>query len=418
MVMRLSADYDTIGDPNPYRALRVSLHAKALCTILSLCCSSHLLSVAACAVYVWADIPERADTDACVQSAGPGHGDFNQDGHVDLVYQDAYTGGNLHIMSGLGNGSFTEVQQVILPVAVGARITVADLNGDGSPDLIVGYNGFESNFTPPEMTVLLNRGDGTFGQPIFTTYPTLAEPETALQHLALGDFNGDGHLDFIFSGSAGIILMRGDGTGHFTPQVLFAVSNDTSLDVYTGDFNEDGKPDFAFNGYFGVYYSLNTGTGLFGPQTLTKVLTNPPTGFGVSDLNRDGHQDILYGYNGSLCIAYGKGNGTFTSSVVSGPAPGDSIFAVITVRDVNGDGLPDIVTSNLSGPVAELQNASGQFSKAYASGPAVGDRGLLQPAFADFDGDGVGDIVSATTGGLVFSKGLPNGWRGRGRRRS
>jgi hypothetical protein len=337
-------------------------------------------------------------------------GDFNRDGRADLVYQDAYTGGNLHILLGLGKGTFTEVQQIALPLDVGTRITVADFNGDGYPDLIIGYDGFQSNFTPVEMTALLNRGDGTFGQPIFSTYPILAEPETEINHLAVGDFNGDGHMDFVMTGSAGIILMLGDGAGHFNPQVLFAPPNDTPIDVYVADFNEDDKPDIAVNGYFGIYYALNTGGGGFGAlQTPARVLMNPPTGFSVADVNRDGHKDILYGYNGSLEVAYGKGDGTFAASVAKGPAPPDAIFALIAVQDVNGDGLPDIVTSNPVGPVAELQNAAGQFSVVYARGPAVGDRGLIQPVFADFDGDGIDDIVSAATGGLVFSKGLANG---------
>jgi hypothetical protein len=336
--------------------------------------------------------------------------DFNHDGRADIVYQDSYTGGSLHVMDGNGDGTFHEVQQIALPLDVGAHITAADLNGDGFPDLIIGYDGFDSNFTPVEFTVLMNRGDGTFGAPIFSSFPSLAEPETAINDVAVADFDGDGNTDFIFAASAGIVLMKGDGTGHFKPQVLFTPPNEDLRDVYVADFDGDGKPDIAFNGIFGIYYALNTGGGTFGlPQVLFSILMNPPTGFSVADVNGDGHPDIIFGGNGSLWVAYGKGDGTFQTPVTRGSAPPPVYFAIIAVKDVNGDGRPDIVTSNYAGPDADLQDASGKFSYTYQSGPAVGDRGLVAPVFADFDGDGIGDIVSAATGALIFSKGKPDG---------
>lgn len=335
--------------------------------------------------------------------------DFSHDGRPDVVYQDSYTGGSLHVMVGNGDGTFHEVQQIALPLGIGAHITAADLNGDGFPDLVIGYDGFASNFTPAEFTVLLNRGDGTFGSPIFSPFPILDEPETAINDIAVADFNGDGFTDFIFTASEGAVLMKGDGTGHFAPQVLFGRGSDTLYDVYTGDFNGDGKPDIAINGIFGIYYALNTGGGTFARQTLFSILMNPPTGFSVADVNNDGHSDILFGANGSLRVAYSNGDGTFAAPVIVGGAPPPVYFAIIAVKDMNGDGLPDIITSNSAGPVVDLQDTSGKFSYTYQNGPAVGDLGLLAPVFADFDGDGIGDVVSAATGALVFSKGKADG---------
>ena len=336
--------------------------------------------------------------------------DFNHDGRPDIVYQDNHTGGSLHVMDGNEDGTFHEVQQIALPVGVGAHITAADINGDGFPDLIVGYDGFDSNVTPVEFTILLNHGDGTFGSPIFSPFPILAEPETTINDVAVADFDGDGYTDFIFAASEGAVLMKGDGTGHFSPHILFGHGNDTFNDVYVGDFNHDGKPDIAINGIFGIYYALDTGGGTFAPpQTLISILMNPPTGFSVADVNNDGNPDIIFGANGSLRVAYGKGDGTFQPPVIRGAAPPAVYFAIIAVKDVNRDSMPDIVTSNGAGPVVDLQNISGNFSYQYQTGPAVGDRGLLAPVFADFDGDGIGDIVSAATGALILSKGKADG---------
>jgi hypothetical protein len=366
---------------------------------------SCLLTVSANAQKFQSAVVERVSGNPAVMATA----DFNHDGRADVVYQDSYTGGSLHVMHGNGDATFHEVQQIALPLDVGAHITAADLNGDGFPDLIVGYDGFDSNFTPIEMTVLMNRGDGTFGPPIFSSFPVYAAPETVLNEIAVADFDGDGHTDFMFAATAGVILMKGDGTGHFTGQVVIGRQFDDLNDVYVADFNHDGKPDIAVNGIFGIYYALNDGKGNFVEQTLFSILMNPPTGFSVADLNGDGNPDIIFGANGALRVAYGNGDGTFKPPVIRGTSPPAVYFAIRAIKDVNGDGRPDIVTVNGAGPIVDLQDASGSFSYNYQNGPAVGDRALLQPVFADFDGDGIDDILSIATDSLIFSKGKPDG---------
>src|SRR5438445_7345689 len=62
--------------------------------------------------------------------------------------------------------------------------------------------------------------------------------------VAVGDFNGDGHLDLAVAGHSGVSILHGNGDGTFQPaQSYFAGSNPS--DVAVGDFNDDGKLDFA-----------------------------------------------------------------------------------------------------------------------------------------------------------------------------
>ena len=59
-----------------------------------------------------------------------------------------------------------------------------DVDGDGRPDLVVAYDGHG-------ISVLLNRGDGTFAPPI-----VVARSEKVFS-VAAGDLNGDGRVDVL-----------------------------------------------------------------------------------------------------------------------------------------------------------------------------------------------------------------------------
>ena len=103
------------------------------------------------------------------------------------------------------------------PAGVGSRPTslvVADLNGDGKPDLAV------ANLNGTTVSVLLNKGDGTFAARV--DYPTGAQPFS----VAAADLNGDGKPDLavanagIGNGRVSVLLNNGDGT--FAAKVDYA----------------------------------------------------------------------------------------------------------------------------------------------------------------------------------------------------
>ena len=109
-------------------------------------------------------------------------------------------------------------------------VTAADLNNDGTPDLIAVGRGTQ-NFA-----VLLGNGDGTFQ--LALTSHIQREPNA----VAVGDFNGDGNLDVAIS-SAVVVVMLGNGDGTFQPPVNYRTSGPESLT--TADLNGDGKLDLA-----------------------------------------------------------------------------------------------------------------------------------------------------------------------------
>ncbi len=120
-------------------------------------------------------------------------GDVNGDGKLDIITADlcancgsAYPGGRVGVLRGNGDGTFQPV--VFYPVNAAAgpySVAVADINGDGKPDAIVG------NFSRSEIWALLNNGDGTFqpGVPFGVGYGP--------GFVTTADVMGDGHTDVL-----------------------------------------------------------------------------------------------------------------------------------------------------------------------------------------------------------------------------
>ena len=119
-------------------------------------------------------------------------GDFNADGVQDLAV--AYRGtvwgrGGVAVLLGNGDGTF----QAASSFAVGASprsVALGDFNRDGHLDLVVANAGSNS------VSVLLGKGDGTFQAA--QDFGVGSEPWS----IAVGDFNGDGKPDLAVANSA------------------------------------------------------------------------------------------------------------------------------------------------------------------------------------------------------------------------
>jgi hypothetical protein len=141
-------------------------------------------------------------------------------------------------------------------------VAVADLNGDGIPDLAVANHGQSPSYAGT-VSVLLGNGDGTFQA--HKDYAT----GTYTTAVAAVDVNGDGVLDLVAanrsSDTVSVLLGNGDGSFQVKKDYECGIS---PVSLAVADLNGDGLPDLitANNNGPTVSVLLNLGNGTAGPH--------------------------------------------------------------------------------------------------------------------------------------------------------
>jgi hypothetical protein len=374
--------------------------------------------------------------------AGPNPGsvvvaDLNGDGKPDLIVVNRATGnsednGSIRVLLGNGDGTFGPPQTVdenTDPVSV----AVADVDGDGNPDLVVAnlgtYNKTNHRFEYPGIQVFMGNRYGTFGSS--QTFYAGPNPSS----VAVADVNGDGKPDLVvansvwkvpstgkYEGNGSISVLIGKGHGSFGPLQPFDKNTDP-VSVAVADVNGDGKPDLVVANlgtynktnhrfeYPGIQVFLGKGDGTFYQPQKTLDPGFHPYSVGVADVNGDGKPDILtYGYNSHfigtlISVVLGKGNGTFQAQRVSqafavrfkGASPG---VESVAIADINGDGKPDIVDIGESSGEVGLQigNGDGTFQPLQLSQSFSTATQFSGVVVADLNGDRKPDIITIVGG--------------------
>jgi hypothetical protein len=248
--------------------------------------------------------------------------DLNGDGIPDLIVANSGSN-NVLIYPGLGNGQFGPAINGGHGYFVGTNpvgITVADLTGNGLPDLVVADKG--SN----QVSILLNQGNFRF-----TQGPRLKSGGTGPVSTVVGHFSGGAYPDLLVtnSGSNDVALLPGVGGGFFndTRPQTFAVG-DNPGPTFVGNF--DGKPDLV---------TVNAGSNdltlvsnfMSGDPVTTAIASggsDPVTAFSFS--SDSGFDNLVVGNGGDGVLALFEGSDqglALTSSQVEADLPSPTALA-------------------------------------------------------------------------------------------
>ncbi len=334
-------------------------------------------------------------------------GDFNSDGLQDIYFTGNMVDNKMYLNK--GKMVFRDVTQQAgvagRPGPWKTSATVADVNGDGRPDLYICYSGK----LKPEKRVnqlLINQGNDSAGTPIFkdqTDEYGLNFPSYSTQGYFF-DYDQDGDLDLLLV--------------NHSPERL------NNVDVFAlKELVKTKDPERGAR-------LLRNDNGKFNDITEAAGIENGTVSYGlaagIADVNNDGRPDIYldndYSIPDKLYIS--NGNGTFTNKL-NEMLGHTSFFSMGNdVADINNDGRPDIFTLDmlpednrrqklLMGTdnyeffnmnvkagfyyqymrnMLHLNNGNGTFSEIGQFSGISNTDWSWSPLFADYDNDGFKDL--------------------------
>ncbi len=239
-------------------------------------------------------------------------GDFDGDGWADLAFANnnlEHQSLSLHWGSSAG---FDGARQLDLEAGNPRLVRAADLDLDGTDELVVFSGKTRSAFFDADRTERSNLDSGSAGLLLFqiSERPSLGRPRRLpaeeVREVIARDLNGDGHVDLTLAGQVadqgsevtGSALYWGSGAG-FDPGRRTVLPTLSPGSVASADLNRDGHIDLVFANAetskthdppSHIYWGSEKG---FHPARRSHLQGFGAVGVTAADLNRDGHPEIV-----------------------------------------------------------------------------------------------------------------------------
>ncbi|GIV83252.1 MAG: hypothetical protein KatS3mg052_0259 [Candidatus Roseilinea sp.] len=299
----------------------------------------------------------------------PYSSDLNGDGVSELLFVNwqGTIGGQIYWGGGLTNNpSWSATDRTDLPSSSGFSVAVADLNGDGRPEVILSLLATNSS-------IYWGQAGGTYGVSYSASAVTNL-PTNSATGVAVADLNGDGRPEVIFANYS-------NGFTHLIDSYIY--------------WGQAG-------GTYGVTYST---------AARTVLPTSGGSGVAVADLNGDGRPEVIFSntnddstFNVNSYIYWGQAGGTYgvTYSTAARTVLPTSGGSGVAVADLNGDGRPEVIFANFDNNSTRYLNsyvywgqAGGTYGVSYSTAartdlPGVGAQKV---SVADLNNDGQRDVA-------------------------
>lgn len=281
-------------------------------------------------------------------------GDVNNDGVNDIV--SSSSDGRFYVWLGNSGGTYSAPISIAVDTTAALEdIALAHINNDGILDVVVQkMNGVGGDST----FVFLGNGNGTFKYSV----SDIANTGTR-GGIAIGDLDGDGDNDILSAngeGGAGVSIYLGDNSGALGAENTVSFGS-FQMRPLIGDFNGDGKLDFIVadngNSRFQVYFGNGNGT-FKAPITYGTTAIDWYSS-AVGDFNNDGITDFIVGSDSVMRIHLGNGtSGSSSSSTTTTTFSAPSISYVNLLTQATAQITIDAVSSTLDAITIEQGNFS------------------------------------------------------------
>ncbi|HVS90948.1 MAG TPA: FG-GAP-like repeat-containing protein [Mucilaginibacter sp.] len=312
--------------------------------------------------------------------------DLDGDGLPDIVMGSDY---GADVYRNITAGNVISLSPfVLLNTGIALSISIADMNADGKPDLIITFSGaftimqndpkIVNNSIPPRISSI-NPSSG----PVGTTVT-----------VAGSGFNTSTSKNIVFFGATRAVVNAATSTSLTATVPPGTTFQPTS--VLNTDINLSGYSAFPF---ITTFQSNGKGPNYDGRVSFASG--NAPTSVAIGDLDGDGKPDLVVANGNSNTISVYRNTSSNGSIIASSfttkidyPLPAGP--SIVKIADLNADGKPDIVVgcNRNSNALSFFRNTStaGQISFA----PTIDylqSSGVNDIAIADIDNDGMPDVV-------------------------
>ena len=290
---------------------------------------------------------DGADQGHRTTSAGVSLGDLDRDGDgdLDLVASNDWPDEKLVYLND-GSGRFRVSSTFGASTWTTRYVTVADLNGDHRPDLLVANRSGGTGTDKPSYACM-NDGQGAF--PSCTAIAT----ESATIIVA-ADLDGDGATDLFVphrDGGRNRILWN-DGRGGFTVAPTLIGPDSSRIRAAAADIDGDGVTGLVVGderaGLF-IYYGARSRR-FETPQAIGGSASSPYS-IAIADLDRDGALDIVVGNDRAPgLLLFNTAGGKRLPFTTARWNDGQGAVYAVAVGDLDGDGWPDIAAARSDAP--------------------------------------------------------------------